>query len=341
MIKIAVVTPTHRDDFYINTVLDGLGWLVDEGADIEFRFPDYYPHPYGSAFTARYGISEDALREYAKKADLIILSYGKYGINFSFVDEINGWSKTVYVDGSELGKDRWRDPNIQRRVLDGTYEEQGRIDVEMLRKCRLYFRREKPYVTGTIPFTLAVERRHMQYFDPAKPKDIDFFAVFGQEEYSIMRKHTRELTEQFCNENGFTCHTAKTRILPFIQRGPFSQDKFYKMLARSKVGVSVGGAGFDTLRFWEILGNNCIILTEHIDLYPTDSNPFPYERVWEFNNLHDFFYQLERLGEFLRTAYDQKNMLSEFRDILKRHSSKARAELILTEAHKKGVIGAV
>ena len=42
--KIAVVTPTDKDDFWIDTVLDGLSELKKEHPDLEFFYPDSYPY---------------------------------------------------------------------------------------------------------------------------------------------------------------------------------------------------------------------------------------------------------------------------------------------------------
>jgi len=101
----------------------------------------------------------------------------------------------------------------------------------------------------------------------------------------------------------------------------------------------VGGGGYDTARFWEILGNNCLLLTERIDIFQPDSKELDYKRIWQFNNLYDFWYQLHKVGEFLRNKYKQDNLVQEYKDILSRHSSKARVLTILNKAREKGIVG--
>ncbi|MBI2108846.1 MAG: hypothetical protein HYT93_01510 [Parcubacteria group bacterium] len=336
--KIAVVTPTERDDFYCDTVLDGLFLLKKENPELEFFYPDYYPHPFGEAFTKQFGVSKKQLAEFAKGADLIIFSYGKYGTDTAFIDELNGWGKTVYVDGSEIGKDRWRDLKIQYEIIKGAYEGLGAPNKDMQKKCRLYFRREKPYTNGMIPFPLGIESRFMKYYDSNKEKDIDFSCFFGQELYPLTRRYAPELTQKFCTENGFTCHTKKTYKLPLIHKGPYSPDKSYEIWARTKVGVSTGAAGYDSRRFWEILGNNCLIIAERFDLFELDSDAMNYKRIFQYNNLYDFEYQLKKAGEFLRNGYNQKDLEEEYQEILKRHSTKARVLTIINEAQKIGLL---
>jgi len=336
--RIAVVTPSYKNDFYCDTVLDGLGELVKDEPEIIFRFPDYYPHPFNDPeFTRKFGISKKDFKTFAQDADIIIFSYGKYGTDTEFVDELGAWEKTVYIDGSEIGKNSWRDPELQYQIIKGEYTGRGAPNQEMLKKCRLYFRREKPYTDGMIPFPLGIESRFIKY-GPNTKKDIDFACIFGQELYPITRRYTTELTEKFCKEEGFVCHTKKTYKMPLVKRGPYSPEKSYEIWARAKVGISTGAAGYDSRRFWEILGNNCLIIAERFDLYEPDSDAMNFERVFQYNNLYDFEYQLKRVGEFLRNSYDQKKLDDEYQEILKRHSTKARAMTIIDEARKIGLL---
>ncbi|HLC95201.1 MAG TPA: glycosyltransferase, partial [Patescibacteria group bacterium] len=106
-------------------------------------------------------------------------------------------------------------------------------------------------------------------------------------------------------------------------------EEFRKILASSKVGISVGGGGFDTMRFWEILGNNCILMTENIDIFPSNSKALDYRRVYQFNNLFDFRDQLELIATLLKNGYDQESFQEEYQKILNAHSSKARVRTIL------------
>ena len=318
--------------------MDGLGLLAKEHPEMTFHYGNHYPHPFGKDFTTTFGLSAEEFFNFSKTADMIILSHGKYGTDTGLIDDLQAWGKTVYVDGSEIGKNKWRDLDLQMQVIRGEFTERGAPDREMQKKVRAYFRREKPYLPGMIPFPLGIESRFMKYYDSSKPKDIDFACIFGQDLYPVTRRYATELTEKFCKENSFVCHTKKTFKLPLIERGPYSPDKSYEIWARTKVGVSTGAAGYDSRRFWEILGNNCLVIAERFDLYEPDSDMMNFKRIFQYNNLYDFEYQLKKVGEFLRSGYNQKDLDAEYQEILKLHSTKARAMTIITEARRIGLL---
>lgn len=65
------------------------------------------------------------------------------------------------------------------------------------------------------------------------------------------------------------------------------------------------------------------------DIFSLDDQSLKYQRIYQFKNLYDFQYQLEKLGKFLRTDYNPQNMENEYKRILSRHSSKARVMTVL------------
>lgn len=303
--KIAVITPINKKDYLTNTVLDGLSQL---------------PHEYKvSNFT-----KESEFIDYARLSDLIIFCWGKtvkrwkfftqVNTNYRLAEKIDKWDKTVFVDGSEVGGDR-------------RYTQVGEINQEMFNKCVSYFRREKPYPAGVTPLPFGIESKYI-IWRPGLQKDIDLFCVFGPGDYAPLRKQCTEEVVKFCIANNFTCVT---------ERMP--RQEFLNTLTRSKVGVSVGGGGFDTARFWEILGNNCLLLTENIDIYPDNgASELNYSRIKQFKTLDDFKHQLAQMGEYLRTQYPPANLASEYSSILESHSSRARVETILAVARSKGIL---
>jgi hypothetical protein len=321
--NIAVITPPGKGYYLVNTVLDGLIELKKEGMDLNLAFPDY---SYLAPFDIKdFTMSEDKFISFAQKADLIILTWGKNVTNYALAEKINCWPKTIFVEESELGKNNRYDFDIQKSVLDLTYKSYGRIDEEMLNKCRLYFRREKPYIKGIIPLPFGIESRYLEKFSEKKEKDIDFACMFGQDQYPIMRRHVSKILSDFCQENNFKCFVGKTPSFSFDdETKKAGRSDFYEILARSKVGISVGGGGFDTARFWEILANNCLLLTEKIDIYEPDSSRLKYDRIWQFSNLFDFEYELNKAGQFLRKEYRSEDLVKEYQKIISEHSSKTR-----------------
>jgi len=320
MTTIAIITQPERNNYLTNTILDGLFSLREESNNVNFCISPGDLGPRAGELSGFQKNEKDFL-EYAHDADIIFWCHGRKHTNNLLAQKLSLWEKTIIIDGSELGKNRRYDTEAQKETSTH-FEEYSKISDKIRFACPLYFRREKPYLEGITPLPFGIESRYMKHYKRDKEKDIDFVCIFGQEEYPALRKYTREATEEFCKENGFSCITKKTK----------NSDEFYELLSRAKVGISVGGGGFDTMRFWEILGNNCLLLTERIDIYHPDSKELEYARIYQFNNLSDFKYQLKKAGEFLRNGYNQKSLNEEYQKILTRHGSKARVAEVLRKA---------
>lgn len=334
-INIAIIAPREKGDYLANTVIDGLSELVDEGKNIELYMTDGYPLPFENQINV---LADEEFVSCAKTADIVLFFNRPNGYTrFDTAEKIGGYDKIIYFDGSELRGDNRFDPQIQKEVAECAYRGFGKIDVEMLEKCALYFRREKPYIKNIIPLPYGIERRYIHYTDGVK-KDIDFVCIFGQEVYSMLRKPCREALEDFCRKNGFSCITSRTKGFSFEDSKVAGRNEFYDILARAKVGVSISGGGFDTARFWETLGNNCLLLTEKIDIFKEGDTSLDYERIWQFRDVEEFKKQLEKVGEYLRKSYTQVSLSSEYEKILEAHSSKARALAVLSHAKEKGMI---
>ncbi len=197
----------------------------------------------------------------------------------------------------------------------------------MKERCYLYFRREKPYIDGIVPLPFGIESRYIKYDKLTTKKDIDFVCVFGRDKRPLLRRFAKEILIKFCEKEKFTYRVSETN----------NQDEFLNILARAKVGISVGGGGFDTARFWEILGNNCLLLTENIDIYQSDDDSLEFQNIFQFNNLYDFMYELKKIGRLLRTDYAAERYIDVYDSILLKHSTRARILTVFKEAEKAGI----
>jgi len=334
MKRCALILPIAQADYLGNTIIDGLLQFYPE---TEFKIPEYeYPSPFD---LSTHNLAENDFVNYAKEADLIFLIWGKNSTNFKLAEKIGQWNKTIFIDGSELGKNNRFDSVIKNKVLDGTYDGIGKIDTEMLKKCKLYFRREKPYISGIVPLPFGIESRYFSSYKKEIKKDIDFFCIFGQDEYPQMRRHVRKVLIDFCKKNNFSCTKDRTDGFNFDDKRKLAgRDEYFSLLARCKVGISVGGGGFDTARFWEILGNNCILLTERIDIFLPKSSVLDYKRIFQFDSQDDFANLLPKVGMMIRGNYSDEAFNLEYRDILQKHSSKARVLAVFNEAKKAGIL---
>ncbi|MEN9614143.1 MAG: hypothetical protein RLZZ347_450 [Candidatus Parcubacteria bacterium] len=328
--KVALISPKQKDDYLLNDCIDGLFVLSQKRPDLIFRISADFIHPFPAEKINPVQLQEGDFVDFARQADMIVLVQRKGATNFELAEKIGMWHKTVFLDGSELGKDRRFDYAIQDAVLKGDYRENGGVDMQMLQSCVAYFRREKPYLPGITPFPYSIQSSYVKYVDQHKQKDIDFVCIFGQDQFPSMRRFVVKMLEQYCKENGFTFRTQKTSGFDFSLERKAGRDEFYEILSRAKVGISIGGGGFDTVRFWETLANNCLLITERIDIFKPESKELDYQRVYECNNLYDFKSQLERVGAFLKSGYDQSVLESEYLKILDQHSSCARVEKMIT-----------
>jgi hypothetical protein len=175
--SIAVITP-GRSDHLTRTVIDGLMQLEHAGK-VSFKLSRHHP-PLAQADTSHV-LEGKSFIEYAKSADLIFLCWGKDTTFSDIAEAINCWHNTVFLDGSEPGKNRRYDPELQFKIIQGMYDGQGMIDQKIKARCALYFRREKPYLDSIIPLPFGIESGYVQY-TPGQKKDIDIFCVFGQDE---------------------------------------------------------------------------------------------------------------------------------------------------------------
>jgi hypothetical protein len=334
MITISCIFNKDRNDYLTDTVFDGLASLQENGQKIQLYFP--YGYKTNISMPAHNILEEKDFIERSKNADLILLFNNGLNVNLELAEKIGRFNKTFFIDGDEPGKDNRFNSSIVEGIKNGTYQGRGVIRFDLLKKCAGYFRREPPYLDGITPLPFGIERRYIQYKEGFK-KDIDFVCIFGQEKFPTLRKDVREYLEIFSKNNGFSYVTKQTKIPFFNIHSKFAQKRFHKLLARAKVGVSVGGGGFDTLRFWEILGNNCILLTEKINLFKPEDNTFPYKRISQFSDLESFKIELQKVAESLK-SYNQENLKEEYARIINDHSTEARVKTILREAVKKGIL---
>ncbi len=325
MINIACIIPNKKDDYLTNTVIDGLSQLENEGEINYFVSSNLYKNENIKEKNRR--VNDSNFIEEAKSADIIILFWSKDGTDINTANKINRFDKTVFIDGSELGGNKRLDEEIVNKVQNLKWENQGKIDVEMMQKCIGYFRREKPYINGIIPFPFGIERKYINWNKEIK-KDIDFVCIFGQQDYPPLRREVKEILEDFCKRNNFSYFTQKTK----------SKDEFYNILSRAKVGISVSGGGYDTARFWEILANNCILITEKIDIYRPENHRLNYKNIFEFNNKNDFLNVLTRVSQYIVNDYDTDYISDEYKEIIEKHGTRSRVKEIIDYCKYKGII---
>ena len=134
------------------------------------------------------------------------------------------------------------------------------------RKVAVYFNREMRYpactaycLTNVRSLVFGVYQNlidALQWHDPDEDwdnRDIDVsFMAFGGS--NAMRQQIGPMLEKIASDKGWTleCHVQN-------DGQPVSPDKYHEILYRSKIGISLPGAGYDTHRFWDIPGHGAVL----------------------------------------------------------------------------------
>jgi hypothetical protein len=154
-ITIAVITPGRKEDYLVRTVVDGLEQLRIDGIVQDVKYTSGNPRHFG---ISRHELNDDNFIKFARSADVILYCWGKVHDHKELVDIIGRYNVTAYIDGSELGHNKRLEPQIIQKIEQGSYQERGAINADMLKRCAAYFRREKPYINGILPLPYGIER---------------------------------------------------------------------------------------------------------------------------------------------------------------------------------------
>ena len=106
----------------------------------------------------------------------------------------------------------------------------------------------------------------------------------------------------------------------------FHNDAYYKQIHQSRACISVPGGGFDTFRFWEILGAGALLISKRIAIRMPDP---PVE-----NKHYLAFDTIEELDDCIRRLYEFPEKMDEIRwegyqHAGKYHTTRSRAEYFL------------
>lgn len=111
--------------------------------------------------------------------------------------------------------------------------------------------------------------------------------------------------------------------------------RYYDRIRRSRRTISVPGGGFDTLRFWEILGAGSLLISKRIAI------EMPHPPIEGKHYLA--FDSFEELKDLLERSYRRRDEADEIRAkghafALRYHTSKARAVYFLSTLIERGLL---
>lgn len=106
-----------------------------------------------------------------------------------------------------------------------------------------------------------------------------------------------------------------------------SPEEYFQLLARSKMGLSIRGGGFDTVRYWEVVAAKTVLVSEEPDIYIPDNFQHMRHAVFCKPNLSDLPDLVRMLSKDERA---RRSIIEEgYAHLLKHHTCERRAEYFL------------
>lgn len=291
--KILVITPVNKFDYLAAAIIEGLRKLNIEA---------YFTSP-GNGVTET--ISDDKFISLYPECDYIFALWSKCIDNkvpepkYYLIDKVNGWDKTVYIDGSEYNYTGY--PSKTKEQFHPLFKQ----------KAKWYFKREclPEYLDqNVIPLPFAATSD-----DFSKPKDkktIDVLCAFGQTDTGL-----RKLAIEACNElrsEGYTIITGYAK-------------NYLETIQDACITIDAHGGGECNARMWQVMANrSCLFAQKYSILFP---------ELHE-NKHYISWNSKEELKEKIRFYLEHKDLLLDimmngYNNILQHHTPGRRIEYIL------------
>jgi hypothetical protein len=291
--KILAITPQGKHDYLASNIIEGLKKL-----NIEL----YCTNEGNGAINI---ISEDEFIKHYNTCDFIFAIWGKSIYNnvpepkFYLIDQVNGWDKTIYIDGSEYNYTGF--PNKTTELLHPVFKE----------KAKLYFKREclpEHIEQGIIPLPFAASEN--DFYENTLSKNIDVLCCFGQTNTGL-----RNIAIEACNElKSERYNIITTPITDYLNK-----------LHQSWITIDAHGGGECNVRMWQIMSNHsCLFAQKYNIVIP---NLIDEEHYVSWNSKEELKNKIcEYLGNKKKLYYITDNSYS---NIINNHTSKKRAEYMI------------
>lgn len=212
-------------------------------------------------------------------------------------------------------------------VVDSEDDERVKMEKVKGLSPRLYFlreyrhRREYPDWVHPLPFSWPGE-----FGDPSAERTID--ALFIGSNNHPLREHTCKHLHAIA-----LASSQNLNVIAGCNGNPFRWEEFTERLHNSKVGVSVQGFGYDTVRFWEVLASGAMLVADDTTLampHPVLHEKHAYfvseNTLWHAINHYTYHHDLR-----LEIATRGQEHLRQY------HTSQARAAYFLGLCETGGV----
>ena len=273
-------------------------------------------------------------------ADVIVLAACKPDAVETFLrlsPKLKEGAVRIFVDGgdrAELGGDLDR---LGRRDLLDALAKEGGFDVVLKRELFTPTHASEPYDEASLrppgwpsiragrvlPFPLAIRSDLMPAPLPeqAKTYDVAFWATVSHPD----RAQAFELLDgrYDCNANG---SIPRDKPKDFGHRGR----AYLEQMARVRIGVNVRGNGWDTLRFWEMLGSGSAVVSQRLPLVLPSPPAEGRELLWVREDLRHLHEVIGRLLD--DPAYRSRVAMAGRAWVFAHHDHRARARQLLAAA---------
>lgn len=290
--KILAITPCGKHDYLTSVVIEGLKKL-----NIELYCTD-------TGNGAINLITDEQFINHYQTCDYIFAFWGKSIFNgipapkFYLIDQVSGWDKTVYIDGSEYNYTGY--PGKVNELLHPVF----------LKKSKWYFKREclSEHVLQNIiplPFS-AVES---DFLNIQEEKTIDVLCSFGQTSTG-----KRKIAIEACNDlqkEGYNIITDHV-------------DNYFNKVHQAWITIDAHGGGECNARMWQIMANqSCLFAEKYNIVYPNLTDGKHYIS-WESkedlkNKLRNYLGNKEKLSYIIQNSYS---------NIIQHHTSVERVKYI-------------
>lgn len=117
------------------------------------------------------------------------------------------------------------------------------------------------------------------------------------------------------------------------QNKKLSYDNYFQLLARSKMGLSIRGAGFDTVRYWEIVASKRLLVSERPYIYIPDNFEHGKHALFCRPDLSDL---LPLIRQYIHEEGLCQNMIEQaYQHLLRYHTCEQRAKQFLNICQQK------
>jgi len=255
---------------------------------------------------------------FIRNVDCVVVSASKpkcFEMYESYLPKLKASVKTIFIDGGDaptIGGDLTRLNNT--KIYDR---------VTARRPFDLIFKREylknSDYAQNVHPLPFSINTgKYANVHDLSYKYDVSFWAV---ESDPIRTNVLDYLENRFdCTQNG----TARNQAFKSYQRkGTF----YFEELKRCRISLNFRGTGWDTLRFWEIMGLQSFMISQRLGIVIPDDFTEGSEIVYCENDLSN----LEELCNYYLKNEDARRKIAEkaYAKAMEYHTDEARAKYIL------------